>query len=260
MKRSLVFVNLLAFTAVLIVNYLSNSLPLNGKTPAELSAEYPNLFVPAGLTFAIWGVIYTWLLVFVVYQVVALFNTAAERKIAPILEKTGWLFAYTCLLNIGWLLAWHWGQILVSVIIMVNLLYMLTELNRALGIGESASSSLEKWLAHVPFGLYQGWITVALIANVTALLISFSWYGGGIPEAVWASIMIAVGGLLAIYMLFRRNNLGHGLAVAWALFGIYSKRNGALEAGSDLVAMVALGCMIAVLVSAGLRLRRFLTQ
>ena len=45
--------NLLGFLGTVIVNALANILPLNGITTGELSDLYPNLFVPAGLTFAI---------------------------------------------------------------------------------------------------------------------------------------------------------------------------------------------------------------
>ena len=48
----------IAFAAVIAVNGLANALPLNGANTGVLSDEIPNLFVPAGLTFAIWGVIY----------------------------------------------------------------------------------------------------------------------------------------------------------------------------------------------------------
>ena len=49
------FINTLGLVAVLTVNYLANALPINGKTTGELSDAYPNVFVPAGLTFSIWG-------------------------------------------------------------------------------------------------------------------------------------------------------------------------------------------------------------
>ena len=52
------WVMLLALLAMLTVNALSSILPINGVTPKEVSDRYPNLFVPAPLTFAIWGVIY----------------------------------------------------------------------------------------------------------------------------------------------------------------------------------------------------------
>ena len=45
------YLNLLFFAAMIVMNYLANALPLNGKTTGELSDAYPNLFVPAGVTF-----------------------------------------------------------------------------------------------------------------------------------------------------------------------------------------------------------------
>lgn len=256
--RTLAFANLSGLSAVLVVNYLSNSLPLNGKTPGELSDQYANLFTPAGLTFSIWGVIYLSLLVWAGYQVAAFFSEKVAAKVAPMLDKIGWLFAYSCLLNIAWLFAWHWEQLLVSVAVMVNLLYILTQLNRAAGVGVSASSTLEKWLEHLPFGIYQGWITVALIANVTAWLVSLGWSGIGISEPIWAVSMAAIGALLAIYMLFRQLNIGHGLAVSWALYGIYYKRISAIDTSTEMVAWAAIALMALVLLSVALRWRKWL--
>ena len=57
---------MLGLLFMLVLNGLANGLPLNGSTTAELSARYPNLFVPAGSTFAIWGLIYLLLIVFVI--------------------------------------------------------------------------------------------------------------------------------------------------------------------------------------------------
>ncbi|MBK6997439.1 MAG: hypothetical protein IPH31_21965 [Lewinellaceae bacterium] len=245
--RTLAFANLIGLMAVLVINFLSNSLPLNGKTPGELSDQYPNLFTPAGITFAIWGIIYSWLIVWCGAQVIAFFNKTLAVKVAPMLDKIGWLFAYSCFLNIVWLIAWHWEQVLVSVVVMANLLYILTQLNQAAQVGAPKTSNHEKWLEHLPFGIYQGWITVALIANVTAWLVSLGWSGGGLSEPIWAVIMASAGAALAIFMVMRYKNLGHGIAVAWALYGIYLKRIDAVESGSELVAWSSIGLMLAVL-------------
>jgi hypothetical protein len=50
--RGLQILNVVAFLATVAMNALANALPLNGKTTAELSDMYPNLFVPAGYVFA----------------------------------------------------------------------------------------------------------------------------------------------------------------------------------------------------------------
>lgn len=258
LTRTIVFANIIGLLAVLVVNYLANSLPLNGATTGQLSDRYANLFTPTGLTFAIWGVIYLWLISWAGFQLAALFRPEIAEKVSPMLQKTGWLFAYSCLLNIGWLFAWHWEQLLVSVVIMANLLYIITQLNKAAGVGISTSNQLEKWLTHMPFGIYQGWLTVALIANVTAWLVSLGWSGIGIADLYWTIAMVAIGALLAIFLLFRQNNVGHGLAVAWALFGIYLKRINAGD-GSELVAWVAISFMVAILAAIALRWKKWIS-
>lgn len=243
--------HILALAAVTFVNYLANALPLNGHTPGELSDRYPNLFVPAGLTFSIWLVIYLWLLVWVGLQAGALFGKAK----APGVSKVGGWFLATCVLNISWLFAWHWEQVWLAAIILAALLICLLFLNRAAGTGVSAENGTEKWTAHAAFGLYQGWITVALIANVTALLVSQGWKGGGVPESTWACVMILVGAAVAVSMVWRFNHLFHGVAVAWAFWGIHMKR--AEMGDAPVVAWVALAGMILVLAVVALRWRRW---
>ncbi|HNX79137.1 MAG TPA: hypothetical protein PKJ24_04610 [Prolixibacteraceae bacterium] len=62
------FLNILFFAGMVVMNYLANALPLNGKNTGELSDAFPNLFVPAGITFSIWGVIYLLLLLVCIIQ------------------------------------------------------------------------------------------------------------------------------------------------------------------------------------------------
>ena len=62
--RTLAIFNLLGGAAVLTVNTLANTLPINGLNTGEVSRFYPNLFVPAGFTFSIWSVIYLLMLGF----------------------------------------------------------------------------------------------------------------------------------------------------------------------------------------------------
>lgn len=52
----------IAFTLMVTVNALANILPINGVGTGEVSDKYGNLFAPAPITFAIWGVIYIFFL------------------------------------------------------------------------------------------------------------------------------------------------------------------------------------------------------
>jgi hypothetical protein len=58
--------NLTAVILTIIINSLANILPIGGKYTGELSDNIQNLFVPAGITFAIWGVIYVLTIMFAV--------------------------------------------------------------------------------------------------------------------------------------------------------------------------------------------------
>ena len=62
-------VNVVAFVVMVVVNGLAGSTTLlGGVTSADVSDMYPTLITPAGFTFAIWGIIYTLLLLFTIYQ------------------------------------------------------------------------------------------------------------------------------------------------------------------------------------------------
>ena len=201
--------NIIAFGLMIYMNYLANALPINGKTTGELSAQYPNLFVPAGITFSIWGVIYLMLAGFCVLQF------TSQNK--GLVQSLGWLFVLTCIFNGAWIVAWHYQQLPLSVLIMTGLLVALILINSRL-------APIPNGLIKAAFGIYLGWICIAMIANVTAWLVDLNWGGLGLSEQAWAMIMILTGSSIAIYAIIRLNNPFVGLAVIWALTGIILKR------------------------------------
>lgn len=206
--------NLIGFIYVITMNTLANALPLNGQTTGELSALYPNSFVPAGFTFSIWGVIYLFLLGFIIFQ----FTKQATEEI----KKIGPWFFISCLANGTWIVAWHYEIIILSLLIMIVLLLSLLMIYLKLNISLEKVPPLKKWLIQAPFSLYVGWITVATIANTTALLVDFGWRGGGIPEPTWAGIMVLTAGLIGSTVILRRKDVFYGLVLLWAFWGIWN--------------------------------------
>jgi hypothetical protein len=223
-KILLSFLNLIGFLAIVIVNSLAVILPINNKTTEELSDKYPNLFVPAGITFSIWGIIYILLALFIVYQLVAAFKEKIKDK--GLFEKIGIIFFISAILNVGWILAWHYEIVWLSLIIMIMLLASLIVIYLRLKIGKSDSSNSEKVFVNIPFSVYLGWITIATIANVTALLVKIGWDRFGLSEQFWTVLVIAVGILITLAVLFIRNDIFYCLVVDWALIGILIKRLG----------------------------------
>jgi len=214
--------NVLGFLGVVIVNALAVTLPINNKTTGELSDQYPNLFVPAGLTFSIWGVIYILLAIFVIYGLVVAIRKDSEK--ASFIENIGILFFISCLANIGWIFAWHYEILPLSLVLMVILLGSLITIYLRLRIGKLDSTRIEKYLVHLPFSVYLGWITIATIANVTALLVDINWNTFGLGEPFWAVAVIIVGIAIALSILLTRKDIFYCLVVDWALLGILLKR------------------------------------
>jgi translocator protein len=252
--KSLISLNIIAFIAMLTLNFLSNSLPLNGKNPAQLSDQWPNFFVPAGLTFAIWGIIYTLLIVWIVVQIISFFRDKSKEIIFPNIQQIGYLFLLTCFFNMAWLFAWHWEQLILSLILMIGLFVSLLLLNEKIRSGRQKLNNQQKF-SHATFTIYQGWISIALIANVTAILVNYQWSGWGIAPQMWATIMIVIGTLIAAFMVFSRNQIFHGLVVIWALYGIYFKRNALNDA--ETVKMTAIVCIFALAIVVSLRVKRW---
>jgi len=93
-----------------------------------------------------------------------------------------------------------------------------------LNIGQSEVSKSEKYLVHLPFSVYLGWITIATIANTTALLVDLNWNRFGLSETFWTITVIIIGILSALFVLFYRKDIFYCLVVDWALLGILIKR------------------------------------
>ena len=169
--------NTVGLILVLALNGLANALPINGVTTGGVSDRYANLFTPAGLTFSIWGLICLLLTAFVVYGWVA-----ARGDRDSFSGGVGPWFFVSCLANSGWILAWHYRLLPLSLVLMLVLLGSLLAVYLRLGIGLTGVSRHERLLVHLPFSVYLGWITVATIANVAVLLVSCLLYTSPSPR------------------------------------------------------------------------------
>jgi hypothetical protein len=234
----LAILNLIGFLGVLVVNTLATTLPINNKTTGELSDQYPNLFVPAGLTFSIWGVIYLLLAIFTVYQLIQAFKKESGDTSA--FKKIGLFFFLTCLVNITWIYAWHFELVGLSVIVMLVFLLTLITIYLNLQIGKSNALKAEKYLVHLPFSVYLGWISIATIANITAFLVNAGWNGFGLSEQFWAVLVICVGIILALLMLFLRKDIFYCMVVDWAFLGILIKRLSLSTEGAQGVIIISI--------------------
>ncbi|NBC08602.1 MAG: hypothetical protein GVY26_15540 [Bacteroidetes bacterium] len=240
------YLNLLGFALVILMNTLANALPINGYTTGELSALYPNRFVPAGFTFSIWGVIYLALLGFVIFQF-----TDKGKAVA---QAIGIWFFLSCVANASWILAWHYRFPVLSLIIMLSLLFTLVQIYRRIQPFDWG----KHWAGRLPFQLYIAWITVATVANTTAVLVEAGWSGGSLSEITWAAIMAGVAAVASLLFLRFYKDLPYALVILWALFGIYSRQvaGNAISQPLGTVILVGGGLIVVSMLWAALQLRK----
>jgi hypothetical protein len=222
-KRLAIF-NLIGLAVVIFINTLAATGLINHKTTAALSDQYPNYFVPAGQTFAIWGIIYLLLLAFCIYQLFVFARNKTQAIIAGEINSVNTLFLFTCILNIAWIFSWHYEVVWLSIIIMLIFLLTLIRMQYRLGIVTYRKGWKNVLFIQVPFAVYLGWIAIATIANATAVLVHYHWNGWSISQVNWTIIMIVIGTLISLLMIFRRQNIFFGAVVVWAYYGIVIKR------------------------------------
>lgn len=205
---------LLAVVLLIVLNFLSSSIPFGGQTVAEVSAKYPSLITPAGYAFGIWGLIYFTLAIFAVFQLDKGKNLRMFRMIFP-------YFLLNVISNVLWLVAFQHELIGISVLIMAVTLGSLIVIFKYFYRLKRALSTTHRYFFQVPFSLYFGWISVASIVNVAAFLNSLNIGFLNAYEATFGVIMLAVGAILALFILLRRNDYIYLGAVAWAYIAIW---------------------------------------
>jgi len=242
--------NMIAVLVTLTVNGLANALPLNGQTTGAISDRFPVLFTPAGYVFSIWGLIYIGLLAFGVYQLLP------SQALNPRLERTGWWFAYSCFFNCAWIFLWHFNLFPLTLAAMLGLLLCLLIIYLRLHGSEPGwrpVSPGERWLVNLPFSVYLGWISVAMIANFSVVLNYTGWNASDLTAVILTILVLLAGIGLGAAMIILRQEIAFPLVLVWAYIGIWLKQT----LVNPLVGMIALLGSGALLLVLGIyRLRR----
>jgi len=234
---------LAAYLVMIMVNALANILPINGITTGEVSDSYPNLFAPTGLTFAIWGVIYLALAGYVLYQFGLIQKDKTDIQLASD-QKIRLLFIISSLANSIWIFAWHFHLIVLTLVLMLVLLVCLMIIN--LVTRKQTYETGGNFFVRLPFAIYFGWITVATIANVTALLVDLKWTGAGRSETTWTVLILLAGLLIGWVTTMLLKSIAYGLVLIWAYTGILLKHLSASGFAGQYpgVIVTVIGCLV----------------
>lgn len=244
----------LTYLVMIAANAAANALPLNGRNTGEVSQAYSNLFTPAGVTFSIWGVIYLLLGAHVLYQL-GLFRDRPDTPAdTALLNRVGLLFSLSSLANTAWIFAWHYDLIPLSALLLVTILTLLamivTTLRRANLTGR------QRWFIGVPFSVYFGWSTVAVVANVTVLLVYWKWNGFGIAESSWAVAIILVAMGIGTFTMMRNRDVAYGLVLIWAFVGILIRQMSDLSGRYPMIIGAVVVSLAVYLIGEAVLLRR----
>ncbi len=243
-----------SIVTMIVMNYLSNAGAFGGKTNGEISDKYHTLVTPAGYAFSIWGIIFLGLLAFAIYQ------GLGSQRTNPRFRAIGWWVVLNALCNAIWSPLFNNEQIGIALIVILVMLFSLVVIeqrllerrplpiiatDRDVTLPESATSSMETWLARIPFSIYFGWLTVATILNVAVYLKSTEFSLMGLSEETWAIAMLIVGLVVGAIVFNRYRSVAYILVFTWAYAAIAVEQQGIGQ-----IPLVAIaGAIVAVLLA-----------
>lgn len=213
-----------------------------GQSPAEFAADSDATLKVAGYAFAIWGVIYLWLVVYAVRQ--ALPQTGESLLI----HRLGWP-SVAALLGIGWwVVAAAFDQEMATIVLIFGSLAVLLIplLANAGAIRALPRGDRDRWMTVWPLAMLAGWLTVAAPVNLITVATGNGWLPEVLSPTVWAGLAIVVVAGVALGVTQRLRTLAYGLPVAWGLLGAFV----AEQARNPMLAYVALAAGVTVLVGA----------
>lgn len=234
MTRSLAliqFIATLAFVGAPVVTP-----PFTGYDPGQFPVVIPQPAVqPAGYAFAIWSVIYLWLVLHAGFGL-------WKRRHHPAWKKVRLPLTVSLLLGTVWLAIAGASPLWATAVILVMAA-------SAIFAFLTAPTEPDRWLLSAPLAIYAGWLTAASAVSVGILLAGY-----GITDNAEAAVdMMAAVLILGLLIQSRRPRMPvYALTVVWALAGIAIANWGTMTQ----VSWIASGIAGAVFIGASLLWRR----
>ena len=220
--------------------------PIQDAAGGALAAD-ATLLAPGTGAFQIWSVVYLGLIAYAVLQALPSRRTSARHR------RIGWLAAASMLLNAAWILSIQAGLLALSVPVIAALLAVLVAIVLRLGPAEGV---VERVIGDGTFGLYLGWVTIATVANVTALLQQGGFTGFGLAPVGWAVAVLVVAVLIGVGTALRDGGrVAPAFALAWGLAWIAIARSAAEPQSAPVAVAAAVAALVVVLVPVAMRLR-----
>lgn len=249
-KTKKAWINGLFLAVTLVINTLGALGFINGLSQKEISDMFVTLITPSPSTFSIWSVIYSLLIISIIVMIVKKDDSYYKSAI----NQISTLFWVSCILNIAWIVAFSYVQIELSVLFIFGFVITLSLICQKL----LKIQDRKRWLLPLSFGIYTGWLFIATVVNIAAMLVKLKWNGFGIAPEIWAIIILIIAILLVVAVLSKIRNAAFPLPIAWAYFGIYQFLNApeGFQGEFGLLQNIALAGMVVLVVLAGIQFYR----
>lgn len=217
--------NVLSFIIAMIFNGAAQG--LSPQTLREQNDQWDLKIAPASYAFSIWGLIYTLIAIFVVYQALP-DRCVPSRNNDVIVNKIGYVFAINMLGNALWLVIFGQNKVwsfIISLLVIIGMLttqlfIMMQSVRSHLGLVGIIS-------LRCGFSIYSGWVTAATILNASFVLKSLGLKdpSAGWAESTWTIIILWVAFVIYATATFRERNPLFGLIYIWVLLAIRSRQS-----------------------------------
>jgi hypothetical protein len=220
------------FAALLLISTIAFGVapfvtpPFTGYDPGlfPVRIERPSI-QPAGYAFAIWSVIYLWLIAHAVFGLWKRPDEAAWHAVRLPLTMA-------VLVGAVWLAiagsSAVWGTVTIWVMA-----------GAAIAAFLRADSDVDRWMLSGPTAIFAGWLSAAAAVSTGVLIAGYGW----LTDTQSAAAMLALVLVIAVTVQMRRPQMPvYGLTVIWALVGVVVANwtpnlTVAILAGSGIVVM-----------------------
>jgi len=276
-KKILICVNVVLYIVHLVLNGLSaaGTSSLFPYSVSDISKAFTLELTPVGATFSIWGAIFAWQILWIIYTVVTTFRS--DKPSANILSIR---FFVAFILNIvfisAWLFVWARKQIIAALVVIIigqicvdtAIAFAMCDLKRFIDGGSDDVNKWDVWCQRmlVQNGLifYATWTTVASLINI-AVVVAYRGSGATTYTASIISLSIlavfAVGWfVLESFLLtnYATYTFSAYITLIIACSGVYkanntAKGNGVLKWFSLALVIVAAVFLVVRLIIIGIR-------
>jgi hypothetical protein len=200
--------------------------PFTGYDPAMFPVYIVRPSIqPAGYAFAIWSVIYLWLIAHAVFGFWKRPVDAAWQRVR---------LPLTIAVAVGSVWLWIagqspiWGTITIWIMAGAAILAFLR-----------ADPGIDRWMLSGPTAIFAGWLSAASAVSTGVLIAGYGWLSDTGSAAAMLALVLAI----AVTVQMRRPGMPvYGLTVIWALAGVI-----VANAGGNLTVAVMAGSGIAVM-------------